>query len=129
MSRAPSRILVVDDELDTAQSLAVLFRAMGKQVEFAVNAKAALDIAQRLEPEMVFVDIGLPDIDGWELAKRLQAQAAAKAGKRALRVVVITGRAGDEERQRSEAVGAEAHLVKPVDPAYIEKLVTSTKSS
>jgi CheY-like chemotaxis protein len=121
--RTPSRILVVDDELDTAQSLAILFRAMGKEVEFAVNAKAALDIAERLRPEMVFVDIGLPDLDGWELARRLQAQAAAQQ-KRPLRVVVITGRGGDEERQRSEAVGAEAHLVKPFDPAYIEKLVT-----
>ncbi len=119
--RTPSRILVVDDELDTAQSLAILFRAMGKEVEFAVNAKAALDIAERLQPEMVFLDIGLPDLDGWELARRLRAQAA----KRPLRVVVITGRGGDEERRRSEAVGAEAHLVKPVDPAYIEKLVTS----
>ena len=120
----PARILVVDDELDTAQSLAILFRAMGKQVEFAVNAKAALDIAQRLEPEMVFVDIGLPDIDGWELARRLRDAA----GKRPLRVVVITGRDGDEERRRSAAAGAEAHLVKPVDPAYIEKLVTSTST-
>ena len=121
MPAAPSRILVVDDELDTAHSLAVLFRAMGKEVEFAVNALAALDIARRFRPDMVFVDIRLPDLDGWELAQRLRADAAG----RPLRIVTITGRSGEDDRRRSSQAGIEAHLVKPVDPAYIEKLVTS----
>ena len=110
----------MDDELDTAQSLAILFRAMGKQVEYAVNASAALDIARRLRPDMVFVDIGLPDMDGWELARRLKAVA----GPRALRVVCITGRADADDRRRSAEAGCEDHLVKPVDPAYIERLVS-----
>ena len=120
MSVPPVRILVVDDELDTAQSLAILFRAMGKQVEFAVTGEAALSIARRLAPDMVFVDIGLPDMDGWQLARRLRAQA----GARPLRVVTITGRSRGEDIDRSADAGVEAHLVKPVDPAYIEKLVT-----
>lgn len=112
---APTRILVVDDELDTAQSLAILFRGMGKQVEYAVTASAALDIARRLRPDMVFVDIGLPDMDGWELARRLRKGA---------RVVCITGRSDPEARRRSAEAGCEAHLVKPVDPACVERLVS-----
>lgn len=120
MTKPPSKILVVDDELDTAQSLAILFRAMGKEVEFAVNALAALEIARRFVPDMVFVDLRLPDLDGWELARRLRAEA----GARPLRIVTITGRSGDDDRRRSEEAGIEAHLLKPVDPAYIEKLVT-----
>ncbi len=116
-----ARILVVDDELDTAQSLAILFRGMGKEVEFAVTAGAALEIARRMRPDIVFLDIGLPDMDGWELARRLREEA--KAEKRALRLVTITGRSGADERRRSSEAGCEAHLVKPVDPAYIERLV------
>ncbi len=120
MNSRPERILVVDDELDTAQSLAILFRGMGKQVEFAVTALAAMDIARRLQPDIVFVDIGLPDMDGWELARRLREQAG-----RALRLVSITGRSGAEDRRRSEVAGCEAHLVKPVDPAEIERLLNA----
>ncbi len=117
MNSGPERILVVDDELDTAQSLAILFRGMGKQVEFAVTALAALDIAKRLRPDIVFLDIGLPDLDGWELARRLREQVGR------LRLVSITGRSGAEDRRRSQAAGCEAHLVKPVDPAEIERLL------
>ena len=117
---APARILVVDDELDTAQSLAMLFRAMGKQVEFAINGTAALDIARRLKPDIAFVDVGLPDMDGWTLARRLREESP----RRKLRVVTITGRSDPEARRKSADAGCEDHLVKPVDPAYIEKLVS-----
>ena len=116
---APARILVVDDELDTAQSLAMLFRGMGKQVEYAINGAAALLIARRLRPEIVFVDIGLPDMDGWTLARRLRDEAGG-----VLRVVSITGRGDAESRRKSAEAGCEDHLLKPVDPAYIERLVT-----
>ena len=110
---------MVDDELDTAQSLAILFRGMGKQVEFAVTANAALQIALRLQPEMIFLDIGLPDMDGWQLARRLQEQAT----QRPVRIVCVTGRSAPEDRRRSAEAGCEAHLVKPVDPAVVERLV------
>jgi len=118
--RPPARILVVDDELDTAQSLALLFRAMGKEVEFAVTGTAALEIARRMRPDMIFVDIGLPDIDGWQLTRRLKAEAA----QRPVRIVCISGRSGADDKRRSADAGAEAHLVKPVDPAHVEKLVS-----
>jgi len=117
---SPARILIVDEELDTAQSLAVLFRGMGKTVEYAINGAKALEIARRMEPDMVFVDIGLPDIDGWTLMRQL----ISEAGRRRIRVVCITGRSGDEDRRKSLEAGCEDHLVKPVDPAHIERLVS-----
>jgi CheY-like chemotaxis protein len=113
------RVLVVDDELDTAETLAVLLRQMGHEVEFAINARAALDLAERHRPQIVFLDLGLPDMDGWDLARRLKRLP----GLESLRILAVTGRYGEEFRRRSIEAGCEQHLVKPLDVSFLENLM------
>jgi CheY-like chemotaxis protein len=112
------RVLVVDDDLDTAETLAFLLRDMGHKVEFAISARAALEVAGRLRPQIVFLDLGLPDMDGFELGKLLKVDPALPG----LRIFVFTGRAEEEDRHRTLAAGFEAHLTKPLDPAFLERL-------
>ncbi len=112
------RLLVVDDEPDSARALARLLRFWGHEVGVAHDGRSALDEAQRTRPEVVFLDIGLPGADAFELARRL----CEFAGER-LRIVALTGHARDEDRRRTEAAGFAGHLVKPVDPAELGRLL------
>jgi DNA-binding response OmpR family regulator len=113
------RVLVVDDDLDTAESLALLLRDMGHKVEFAISARAALDVARRFRPEIVFLDLGLPDMDGYELGKQLKAEGA----QRGTRILVLTGRSHERDRHLTFEAGFDAHLVKPIDSASLEGLL------
>src|SRR3954464_11699607 len=97
-----SRVLVIDDSLDTAQTLSFLLRDAGHQVEFAINGYAALEIAKVQKPQIIFLDIGLPDFDGCELAKRLKRVP----GLDGTRIIAITGRVA-EDRERALAAGCE----------------------
>src|SRR5258706_14762095 len=100
------RVLVVDDSLDTIHSLAFVLRDMGHEVEFAINGYAALEAARRFRPEVVLLDIRLPDTTGWEIARRLKREAAERrlSGGEAAepRVIAVTGqtREGDRARHR-----------------------------
>ena len=114
------RVLVVEDDLDTAQAFAIMLREMGHDVEFAINGRAALDIAARFRPQTVFVDMLLPDFDGSDLARLLRLRAAP--GK--LFVVAVTGVAGDEVQGRAAMAGCDAFLRKPVDRTVVERLFT-----
>lgn len=120
-NKAPRRVLVIDDDLDGMQSLAMLLRHMGHDVEFAINGHAGLDAARRMKPEYVFLDLNLPGIDGFEVARRLTRELGAKS----VHIIAITGHDGDEWRTRSLASGCEKHLVKPVDPMVLLKLLDS----
>ena len=113
------RILVVDDHLDTAESMAELLRTMGHEAQFAINGVAALAIAPRFKPEIVFVDLRLPDFDGCDLAGRLRREA----GLRASQFFVITGKAGMEERDRAIQAGCEDLFLKPIDAALLDRLI------
>jgi predicted ATPase/signal transduction histidine kinase len=112
----PRRILVVDDNADAADSLAMLLRFYGHEVHTVYSASEALDAAARLRPEMVFLDIGLPLMDGYEVARQLLSR-----GDRAPRLFALTGYGQQEDRQRAMAAGFNDHLVKPVTP---ERLAT-----
>ena len=113
------KILVVDDELDTAQTLSMLLRDMGHEVAFAINGRAALEIAVREKPEVIFLDLKLPDIDGWELARKLRNVPQLSG----VRIIAVTGRKGEDDRRRSLEAGCEEHLLKPLDFSLIEKLL------
>ena len=113
----PDRVLVIDDDLDTAQSLATLLRDMGLVVEFAINARAGLDIARRLQPTIVFVDLILPDMDGCQVACVLRDDPVFKRP----RILAITGSGSEEDRKRTREAGCEQHLLKPIDVSSIEK--------
>ncbi len=115
------RVLVVEDNLDSVQSMTMLLRDMGHHVEFAINGYAALDIARRMRPEIVFLDLGLPGMDGFELCQRLKNEV----GLQDVRVIVVSGYGQEEYRRRSSEVGCELHLVKPVSPQFLVSLLGS----
>jgi len=107
------RVLLVEDEPDTAQSTAVLLRMWGHEVHLAADGQAALDAVEADCPDVVLLDMGLPgQLDGWQVAERLKTCAALKQPL----VVAVTGHGDDGARARSEAVGVDLHLTKPVAP-------------
>jgi CheY-like chemotaxis protein len=113
------RVLVVEDHADGAASLAMLLRMSGHDVRVAADGPAALKEAQVVRPDVVLLDIGLPGMDGYEVAKRLQEQ---KAEKKPL-LVAVTGYASEADRQHSAAVGIDLYLVKPADPNQLLRLL------
>jgi signal transduction histidine kinase len=104
-----SRVLIVDDNRDAADSLAMLLQFEGRQTQCAYSGEAALQEVAAFDPQLVLLDIGLPGLDGYEVARRL------KAASPKLRVIALSGYGQSEDRQRSAAAGFDAHLVKPVD--------------
>jgi signal transduction histidine kinase/DNA-binding response OmpR family regulator len=108
---ASRRVLIVDDNVDAANSLAMLLSAEGHETEVAYRAKDALDRAQAFKPEVVLLDIGLPEMDGYEVARRLRARSDLSG----VRLVALTGYGQAEDRQRGQEAGFEDYLVKPVD--------------
>src|SRR5436190_17354795 len=112
------RVLVVDDNLDFVHSLAVLLRAMGHDADFAINATVALTVARSFRPDTILLDITLPDGDGRLLADELRREV----GRDDIRIVCVTGREHEDPR-RSIQAGCDAHYVKPLDRAEIEKLL------
>ncbi len=110
-SRTGARILVVDDNVDTAQGLGRLLRRRGYTVEVVHDGASALEKAHAICPAAVLLDIGLPGMDGYEVAKHLREQA----GCAATAVIAISGYGQEEDRARSRAAGFDHHLVKPVD--------------
>jgi signal transduction histidine kinase/CheY-like chemotaxis protein len=117
------RVLVVDDNVSSAQSLAMILKLDGHDVQVAHDGTVALDAVLRFQPEIVLLDIGLPGMDGYEVASRLQVQPELRENIRLM--AAITGYAEDEARRRSYEVGFDHHLVKPVDPEVILALVAS----
>jgi len=112
------RLLVVDDELDTAQTIALLLTHDGHKVSYAVTGKAALELAVQERPNVIVLDLGLPDMDGIELARRLKA---LDAGRQA-RIVAVTGRMHDAE-PLARAAGCERLLRKPVSPQALDAII------
>jgi len=108
MSGPGKRVLLVDDHVDSAELMAELLRAKGLNVWVASNALAALDLVSTFSPEVVLLDIGLPEITGYELARRIRQSGAT------CRLVAVTGYGDPDARARSREAGFAAHLVKPV---------------
>jgi CheY-like chemotaxis protein len=114
------RILVVDDNVDAASSLAELLRLLGHSVRVAHSGAAALDAARVSEPEIALVDIGLPDMDGYEVARRLRERDHGAP----LVLVAVTGYGLPADHARSADAGFDRHLVKPVDLAALGALLS-----
>jgi PAS domain S-box-containing protein len=117
----PRRVLVVDDNEDAAESLALLLRARGHEIRTAHDGPSALSVAEDFRPEVVFLDIGLPRMDGYEVARRLRVQP----GREGLLLVALTGYGQDEDRRRAEEAGFDAHLVKPADLEALQRLLNA----
>jgi signal transduction histidine kinase/CheY-like chemotaxis protein len=113
------RILVVEDNADARESLVTLLRLAGQEVHEAQNGAEALRIARAVLPDVALIDIGLPDLDGYELARRLKADRAT----RGVRLLALTGYGGPEDRRRALAAGFDEHVAKPVEAATLERLI------
>ena len=113
------RILVVDDNRSNAESLEVLLRAMGQEVYTAFDGATALEIARQHHPDVVLLDIGLPGIDGYEVARRCREDPELAR----MTLVAMTGYGQDSDRRRSQEAGFNAHLVKPVDREELRLLL------
>ena len=117
--QAKCRILVVDDNLDAATTLARILRLSGHEVEIVQDGAAALLAARRLRPAFIFLDIGLPGMDGFQVAESLKREP----GLERARVIVVTGSASEEDRDRLRDAGVDYYLVKPVDVDLVVSLV------
>jgi CheY-like chemotaxis protein len=112
---------VVDDNLDAAASLALLLEMKGNDVRTARNGREALGLAEQFRPEMIFLDIGLPGLDGHGVCQRIREQPWGQA----LPIVALTGWSQEADRRRSRQSGFTHHLVKPAEPAIIDRLLAS----
>jgi signal transduction histidine kinase len=113
------RILIVDDNRDAAEALNVMLSAWGQTTRVAYDALAAIEIAGKFQPDVVLLDIGLPKLHGYDVARRLRDQPW---GRQAL-LVAVTGWGQEADRQQSKAAGINHHLIKPVDPEMLRKLL------
>ena len=114
------RILVVDDNRDSAESLANLLELTGNEARSAYDGLEALEAAERFMPDLVLLDIGLPKLNGYEVARRIRELPRGKE----MLLVALTGWGQDEARQKSREAGFDEHLVKPVDYAALMKLLS-----
>ena len=115
----PRRVLVVDDNQDVADSLTIILRQQGHEVRAAHDGLAALKLAQGYKPQVVLLDIGLPGLDGYEVARRLRALPELQGAL----LIALTGYGQPEARRTALSAGFDVHLVKPVDPQTLTDLM------
>jgi CheY-like chemotaxis protein len=115
----PLNVLVVDDNPDAAESLALVLRAVGHDVRVAWNGLDALTAARELPPDVVLLDLGMPFMNGYEAAHQFRADPAIRSAI----LVAVTGWGSDDDRRRTREAGFARHLVKPVDPAEVVALL------
>jgi CheY-like chemotaxis protein len=113
------RVLVVDDNVDHAESMATLLRLEGHEVHTAYDGLKALDAVSAMRPEVVLLDIGMPGLNGYETARRIRARSDA-AG---IKLIALSGWGQPRDRELSEQAGFDHHLVKPVEPVELQKLM------
>jgi CheY-like chemotaxis protein len=118
---APRRVLVVDDSPDAADSLALLLRLEGQEVGVAYDGPSALAQATAGPPDIAFLDLGMPQMDGYELARRFRADPALQG----VVLVALTGWGQPEDRRRTAEAGFDHHLVKPVEPDLLHGLLAT----
>jgi CheY-like chemotaxis protein len=119
------RILVVDDNQDSATSLAMLLKLAGNETHTAYDGLEAVEAVAAFRPDVVLLDIGLPKLNGYEVALKVRQQPWGKN----VVLVAVTGWGQEEDRQKSRRAGFEAHLVKPVDYAALMELLASLPSA
>jgi DNA-binding response OmpR family regulator len=120
MAQSGQRVLLVDDNVDSTEPLSLLLQARGHQTRVAIEGEAAITVADEFQPTFVLLDLGLPGIDGYEVARRLRARHGDT-----LTLVALTGWTGKEVRTKAAAAGFDYHLVKPVNWEELERIVTA----
>ncbi len=120
-----TRVLVVDDNVDAARSLAMVLELEGHEVDVATDGEKALEAAALRRPEIVILDLGMPNMDGYEVCRRLRASPATSDAM----LIALTGYGQEADRRKSEEAGFAAHLVKPVELTELEALIRQRASS
>lgn len=115
----PRRVLVVDDNVDAAESLALLLRLQGHFVAVAHDGASALEQARNIPPELAFLDLGMPQMDGYELARLMRSHPDLHG----IALIALTGWSHPEDRLRSRQAGFDEHVVKPVEPDTLQQLL------
>jgi CheY-like chemotaxis protein len=113
------RILVVDDNEDSAASMEIMLQLLGNEVRTAQDGYEALELAGQLRPQVVLMDIGMPNLNGYEATRRIREQPWG----RDITIIALTGWGQEEDRARSREAGCNGHLVKPVELSELEKLL------
>lgn len=116
---ASRRILVADDNTDSAETCAMLLQLWGHDVRVAADGQETVDVAREFRPEIALVDIGMPRMSGYEVAQTLRGTEWGKD----MVLVAVTGWGQDEDRARATAAGFDHHLAKPVDPQRLQPLI------
>ena len=114
----PRRVLVVEDDADSREVMVLFLARAGHEVSGAATGHAAIDQAVRDRPDIALIDLGLPDVDGCEVARALRARLGS-----ATRLIALTGSSEPQDAVRVRGAGFEAHLVKPVDPETLRRMV------
>ena len=121
---ARHRILVVDDNRDAAISLAMILNKMGNETQTAHDGHEAVDVAAAFKPDVILLDIGMPKLNGYDACRRIREQPWGREPF----IVALTGWGQEEDRRRSREAGFDRHMVKPVDPADLVKLLTELEA-
>lgn len=121
----PFRVLVVEDNPDSAESLVLLLRMYGNEVEIASDGLRGYRAAEAMKPEMMLLDIGLPEMNGYEVARRIREQPWGAN----VTLIALTGWGQDEDRRLAKEAGFDHHLVKPVDPAALMPLFEKLRAA
>ena len=122
-SPARLRILIADDNQDSADSLSMLLELAGHDVRVAHHGRAALSLAQAFRPDVALLDIGMPDLSGYEVAQALRRESWGQA----MQLIALTGWGQEKDRQRALETGFNKHLTKPIDPDHLETLISSSR--
>jgi CheY-like chemotaxis protein len=124
VTRSGRRILVVDDNRDSAESLATLLRLFGNDVRTAYDGRQAVVVASSYRPDVVLLDLGLPGLNGFEVAQQLRSMANQSVPV----LVALTGFGTEEDQLKTRKAGFNYHLVKPVDLPSLQQLLTAVLS-
>jgi CheY-like chemotaxis protein len=117
------RVIVADDNRDAADALAMLLELSGHEVRVAHGGRAALSLAQTFRPDVAILDIGMPDLSGYDVAAQLRREPWGGA----IVLIALTGWGRDDERQRATAAGFDQHMTKPVDPEKLEAFLSKRR--
>ena len=112
------QVLIVEDNADHAQTLGLILQLKGHNLQIASDGLAAIEMARRMRPDVVLLDLGLPGVDGFEVARRLKREHGD-----AMRIIAISAYGTESDRRQSLEAGCEVHLMKPADPRFIESLL------
>jgi len=118
---SPRRVLLVDDNQDSAESLAALLRVLGHDVAAAYDGHGAIAAARLVKPDLILLDIGMPDMNGYEVARQLRAEPSLNSAT----LIALTGYGSEDDRRQSRAAGFDGHLVKPIDFEDLERVLGS----